>query len=160
SGSADEWKAASPRAELRPQFSRNPKGGPAKSGSFVVQADKREGLDGYWTRAFPITGNTYYRFKALRKTSNVGSPRRSAVERIIWQDDRGHSVLTDEPLVSTVLKGAPPIAEPEYPAELPVQANGWTEISGLYRAPAKATRAIVELHLQWAPKGRVEWSEI
>ncbi len=27
-------------------------------------------------------------------------------------------------------------------------------------SPAKATRAVVELHLQWAPNGRVEWSEV
>jgi predicted amidohydrolase len=30
----------------------------------------------------------------------------------------------------------------------------------VYRAPSKATQALVELHLQWAPHGKVEWSEI
>ena len=32
--------------------------------------------------------------------------------------------------------------------------------SGVYRAPSKATQAIVELHLRWAPRARVEWSEV
>jgi len=39
-------------------------------------------------------------------------------------------------------------------------AAGWTEISDTYRAPAAAVQAIVELHLQWAPGGRVEWSDV
>jgi len=160
SKSPDGWTAAAPREEIRPKFSNNPNGGPDKKGSLIIQADSREGLDGYWTRTFPVTGNSYYRFRAVRKASNVSSPRRSTVERLVWQDDRGRSVLTDETLVSTVLAGAPPVAEPEYPAEQAPDANGWTEISGVYRAPAKATRAVLELHLQCAPKGRVEWSEI
>jgi predicted amidohydrolase len=32
-------------------------------------------------------------------------------------------------------------------------------ISEVYRAPSKATRAVVELHLQWAPNAEVRWSE-
>jgi predicted amidohydrolase len=32
-------------------------------------------------------------------------------------------------------------------------------MAGTYRAPAKATRAVVELHLQWAPGGEVRWGE-
>src|SRR5262249_18779085 len=29
-----------------------------------------------------------------------------------------------------------------------------------YRAPEKATRAVVELHLLWAPRGKIEWSDV
>jgi len=36
---------------------------------------------------------------------------------------------------------------------------GWTAVGGIYKSPTKSARAIVELHLQWAPGGRVEWSE-
>src|SRR5262249_43733117 len=39
-------------------------------------------------------------------------------------------------------------------------AAGWTEVSDTYRAPGKATQAIVELHLQWAPNSEVRWSGI
>jgi predicted amidohydrolase len=52
---------------------------------------------------------------------------------------------------------AMPSAEPEYPADGATDADGWTTVSGTYRAPSIATRAVVELHLQWAPNGRVEW---
>ena len=33
-------------------------------------------------------------------------------------------------------------------------AAGWTEVAGIYRAPSKATKATIELHLRWAPGGR------
>ena len=39
-------------------------------------------------------------------------------------------------------------------------ATGWTEVSDTYRAPAKATRAVVELHLMWAPGGKIEWGDV
>ena len=30
----------------------------------------------------------------------------------------------------------------------------------MYRAPSHATQAIVELHLQWAPHGKISWSDV
>ena len=38
--------------------------------------------------------------------------------------------------------------------------TGWTEVIGVYRVPQKATRAVVELYLIWAPGGRIEWSDV
>jgi len=154
------WQTASPREELRPQFSARPDGGSDGHGSFAIQADAREGLDGYWTKTFPVKGGQYYRFRALRKTEHVASPRRSAVARLLWQDDAGKSVPTEEQVVTDVLPGFARTAEPEYPADKAPGAHGWTEVAGVYRAPAKATRAVVELHLQWAPNGKVEWSDV
>lgn len=154
------WQTAAPRDEIRPEFSYNPKGGPNGDGSFVIKADAREGLDGYWTKTFPVKGGQHYRFNARRKFEHVTSPRRSIVARIIWEDDAGKSVLTDEPIVSTVLPGFARTAEPEFPSEKGTDSHGWTEVSGVYLVPSKATRAIVELHLQWAPNGKVEWSDI
>ena len=154
------WQTAAPRDEVRPQFFYEAKGGPDGKGSFVVQADSREGLDGYWTKTFPVNGGQHYRFSALRRVENVSSPRRSAVARLLWQDDAGKSVPTDEVLVSTVLPGFARTAEPEYPSERAADARGWTEVSGVYHTPSKATRAVVELHLQWAPQGKVEWTDI
>jgi predicted amidohydrolase len=154
------WQTAAPREEIRPQFSFNPKGGLDGKGSFIIQADAREGLDGYWTKTFLVTGGQYYRFNAFRNVEHVASPRRSTVSRLLWQDETGRSVLTEEPVVSDVLAGLAHTAEAEYPADNATGANGWTEVSGVYRAPSKATRAVVELHLQWAPNGKVEWSDV
>ncbi len=166
----DGWQTASPRPEIQPQFARD-KQGRSGHGSFVIQSDEREGLDGYWVKSFPIQGGHFYRFTAFRKTSDVTVPRRSALVRLLWQDAAGKKVLRDEaasgsaetPLahyVTDVLPGYTPAAEAEHPLDKETDANGWTEVSDLYRAPLAATRATVELHLQWAPRGRVEWSDV
>jgi predicted amidohydrolase len=83
------------------------------------------------------------------------------VVRIVWQDDRERSVSLDAPAVTGYLKGWTPTAEPDYPTDKQTDATGWTEVSDTYFAPSKATRATIELHLQWAPPGgRIEWSEV
>jgi predicted amidohydrolase len=156
----DGWQPASPREEIRPQFDHKPKGGRDGHGSLVIASDEREGLNGYWVKTFNITGGKHYRFFALRKIENIAVPRRSVVTRVIWQDDKGKSVLLDTPVVSGYLKGANPVAEPEYPTDKATDTDGWTEVSDTYHAPSKATKAVVELHLRWAPRGRVEWSGV
>jgi len=50
------------------------------------------------------------------------------------------------------------VAEPEYPSERGTDPKGWTEIGDIYRVPSKASQAVVELHLRWASRARVEWS--
>ena len=78
---------------------------------------------------------------------------------IHWQDERGRQVPLDEPVVTSYLRGATAMAETEFPAPKGTNADGWTEVSDTYRAPSKATQAIVELHLQWAPNSEVRWSQ-
>jgi predicted amidohydrolase len=154
------WRKEAPRDEIRPEFAYAPKGGRDGKGAFVITHDRREGLDGYWTRTFPVKGGQFYRFHAVRKVQGVPVPRLSAVVRLLWQDDRGKPVPYDTPAVRHYLKGGAPRAEPEYPRDKHTDRNGWTEVSDTYRAPAKATRALVELHFQWAPGGKIEWSEV
>jgi predicted amidohydrolase len=154
------WKAASPRQEIRPAFSFEPKGGPSGDGSLIITADEREGLSGCWQKSFPILGGQHYRFHAQRKVQNVKVPRRSSVVRILWQDDKGKPVPMSEPAVTGYLKGWAGTAEAEHPTDKETDAQGWTEVSDIYQAPPKATQAVIELHLQWAPSGKVEWSNI
>ncbi len=154
------WTENSPRDEIRPEFSVNAKGGPKHAGSLVIRHDSREGLDGWFQRSFPVTGGEFYRFAAVRKLSDVASPRRSALVRILWQNDQGGMVTADVPQQQIDELGHVPTAEPEHPTDGATDASGWTTVSGVYRAPGKATRAVVELHLQWAPHGTAEWSEV
>ncbi|MEX0741905.1 MAG: carbon-nitrogen hydrolase family protein, partial [Phycisphaeraceae bacterium] len=51
-------------------------------------------------------------------------------------------------------------AEPAYPRESGRGDDGWIELSGTYEAPPEATEAQVELHLLWAPNGKVQWSDV
>jgi predicted amidohydrolase len=154
------WQPASPREEIRPQFSYDPRGGPTGDGSLVIVADEREGLHGWWQKTFPIVGGHTYHFQARRQVHNVKVPRRSAVARIVWQDDQGKPVPMSEPAVRGYLPGWTGSAEPEHPTDKETDSHGWTEVSDTYRAPTKATRAVVELHLLWAPGGRIAWSGI
>jgi predicted amidohydrolase len=165
------WSTASPREEIRPEFAFEPNGGRAGQGALIVRHDDREGLDGCWSKTFPVQGGRFYQFRVFRRTTGVEVPRRSAVVRLLWRDGAGHKVLRDEaklsppatPLsryVTDVLPGYTPEAEAEYPLDKATDAAGWTELSDTYRAPATASEAIVELHLQWAPHGQVEWSDV
>jgi predicted amidohydrolase len=156
-----EWLAASPREELRPKFSIIPKKGSDEVGVLMIQTDAREGLDGFWRKTFPVKGGQHYRFSAMRKLENVQSPRRSAVVRLVWHDDKGNPVPTDERTVGDdVLPGFKRMAEADHPADGRTDSHGWTEVAGVYRAPSKATRAVVELHLQWAANAKAEWSNV
>ena len=82
------WLPSAPREELRPQFAYDPRGGPKQEGAFVITADQRGGLHGFLKKTFSITGGRHYRLSAVRKVENVAVPRRSAVVRILWRDDR------------------------------------------------------------------------
>ena len=147
------WQPASPREEIRPRFSFDPKGGPKGDGNLVITADEREGLHGWWLKSFPIVGGRHYHFHAWRKVQNVKLTRRSAVVRSVWEDDQGKHVPMSEPAVRGYLKGWAGTAEPEHPTDQETDAQGWTEVADTYRAPPQATQAVVELHLLWAPRG-------
>jgi predicted amidohydrolase len=155
-----EWLSASPRDEIRPEFAQRHTGGRSGKGGLIIKADGRDGLDGFWVKTYLVTGGKHYRFCAFRRAQNVASLRRSVVARILWQDERGQNVLRDTPIVSGYLKGAASVAEPEYPMDKETDKNGWTEVSDVYLAPSKAAQAVVELHLRWAPRGQVEWSDV
>jgi predicted amidohydrolase len=153
--SPDGWTPGAPRDEIKPGFSFDAKGGPTGKGSLVITADKRDGQHGWWEKSFPITGGKFYQFHAMRKTESVAVPRYSAVARVLWRDDKGKPVRADSPDDNLANL---PTAEPEYPADVK-EVKGWMEVAGLYRAPSKATQAVVELQLRWAPGGRIEWAD-
>ncbi len=154
------WTTAAPRDEIRPAFEYAPGGGADGSGCFIIRADDRLGLDGYWTRKFPLSGGKWYRVMARYKARGVQVPRRSIVMKLDWEDARDRSVPLDEPTVAGYLKGSTGTAETEHPTTRGVDAQGWTEVSDIYQAPSRATQAKVELHLQWERNAEVRWSGI
>ena len=155
------WTTAAPRDEIRPSFSYERTGGQDGAACFVIRHDGREGLDGFWTKTFSVEGGTYYRFESFRKVDHVKWPRRSAVVRLIWQDNKGRLVANDRVEATGYLRGGwRSKVEPEYPTDKQTDRAGWTEVSDTYRAPKGATRAVVELHLRWAPHGSIRWSHV
>ncbi|MBL9137666.1 MAG: carbon-nitrogen hydrolase family protein [Verrucomicrobiales bacterium] len=151
---AGDWVAESPRDELRPVFERE------SDGRLRIRTDAREGLDGHWERRFPVKGGAWYRFRTERRAENVPVPRRSVLVRIRWTDDAGLPVRRDAPGANSFAPGEAPVSEPDYPVDGVARADGWMEISGVYHAPPKATRAIIELHLRWATNAVVEWKGV
>jgi predicted amidohydrolase len=147
----DGWTTKSPRDELRPTFSVG------VDGAFVIEHDSRDGLDGWFERKFPVEGGKYYRFSARRRVERVAEPRTSALVRIVWQDATGKQVHAAIPDAEAKRLGHKPTAEPEFPQDGVSDAAGWASVGGVFRAPPNTVRAIVELHLQWAPHGRIEW---
>jgi predicted amidohydrolase len=161
--SADDWTAAAPREEIRPLFQREETGGRSGHGTLTIRADEREGLHGWWQKTFPVTAGQYYRFSAWRQIDGIAVPRRSVLARVLWRDDTGKEVQRREGVVTNFSIGVVAAAEPEYPRDV-IDKNqgpdGWVEISGVYQAPPRATQARVELHLLWAPNGKVKWSDV
>jgi predicted amidohydrolase len=156
----DGWQPRSPRDELRPTLLFDDDGGRNHHGAWLITHDQREGLHGFWTKTFPVRGGDHYRFAAWRRTANVDVPRRSGPVRIVWRNDQGQPVPLDEPAPKGYLVGGKWNHEAEHPADHATDAEGWTEVADTYRAPLKATRAVVELHGQWAPGGQIAWSEV
>ncbi len=155
----DGWSASSPRPEIAPAFSVESdqgRGGPA----LVVACDDREGLHGVWSKTWPVTGGKHYRFSAWRKTDGIDSPRRCVLATIDWQNAEGRRVSRDAPTRMRYMPGTLPTAEPELPVDGQTDAAGWTELTGVYRAPSNATRAVVSLHVRWAPDSFVRWSDV
>ncbi len=152
------WITGSPRKQIEPRFSYDAKGGREGAGAMVIEADAREGLDGFWSHTYPVTGGKFYEFAVFRRISDVEWPQQNGVVTIRWTDANGKGVLDDGPLVEGYLKRFTPIAPREYPRDEQRDSDGWTRVSGTYRAPATAKAAIVQLHLRWARNARVEWS--
>lgn len=152
------WEPASPREELKPKFGRGV--GPLGYTALTIEHDARQGLDGYWRQSFSVVGGTWYKFHCVRKTENVEYPRRSALVRIVWTDDAGRKVKRDAPPGNGYAPEIAGNAEAEHPQDGPIGKNGWCSVDGTFAAPKAATRALVELHLQWAPGGKVSYSEV
>lgn len=154
------WQAMAPREEIRPTFAFDKQRGPQQNGAFVIATGDSTAEHGWFQKAFPVSGGKSYRFEVARKVENVALPRRCAPVRIVWQDASGKAVRADPPAGREKEVGPIPRAEPEHPLDGPTDPQGWTSVAGVYRAPASATQAVVELHLQWAPRGRVTWSAV
>src|SRR5262245_1715952 len=158
--SSDGWTTVAPRDEIRPEFQRTETGGKSGHGALSIRADGREGLHGWWQKTFSVDGGHFYRFSTWRHTENIAVPRRSVLARVLWRDDSGKEVPRPEGVVINFSLGVVAHAEPEYPREAGVSQDGWIEVSDIYEVPPGATQARVELHLLWAPNGKVEWSDV
>jgi predicted amidohydrolase len=155
----DGWEAKSPREEIRPRFTYDPAGGRNSKGALVIESDGREGLDGHWSKQFPVTGGKQYEFTVYRRITGGQSPQHHGLVNIRWFDAKGGQVLDDRPLVPDVLPGFKAWTPAEYPTDRET-TGGWTKVSGAYPAPGGAAVAVVQLYSRWARNARVKWSDV
>ncbi|HEY2573953.1 MAG TPA: carbon-nitrogen hydrolase family protein [Verrucomicrobiaceae bacterium] len=153
------WHTWSPRDEIKPSFSFDAKGGADGKGAWIIEADHRDGLYGAWVGEFSVEGGKFYRFDSLYRFAGSRDDRQSVVARVLWRDGKNNKVKHAEAAATSYRTGEAPQSEPEYP-QRKGSRDGWTEMSDTYKAPPKATKALVELYLQWQPEAKVEWSHI
>ena len=69
----DGWTTSQPRPGASgPKFSFDAHGGRDGKGEFVIAADERDGLDGWWTTTVPVKGGEPLPLlTAVRKTDGV-----------------------------------------------------------------------------------------
>jgi predicted amidohydrolase len=70
----------------------------------------------------------------------VDAPARSVLARLVFLDAAGE-----------------PMRPMEYPLAGTVGPDGWTPVAGVYRAPERAARVRLELHLRWTANGEVRF---
>lgn len=158
---SDGWQSSSPREEIQPAFGRTDHAKTESDPELSIDTLDREGTQGSWKKAFRITGGSHYRFSVLQTTKNVPLTRRSAIVKITWQDATGRLVANDNPTNRKWLRSGTSTHRPDYPMTERDAGRGWTEVSDTYRAPTKATQALVELIFRWAPpRSSVRWKKI
>jgi predicted amidohydrolase len=148
-----DWQSKSLRHEIAPVFSREKE-------SLVITAGNLDGTHGWWERSFPVKGGTHVAFGVDFQATNIAEVSRSVVAKILWRDDEAAPVGMDEPTRMSYMRGKKGTHEPEYPANQPANQNGWQALAGVYAVPQKATCAVVQLHLLWAPGGRVIFQNV
>jgi len=155
------WSSSTPREEIRPEFTWLSGGGPDGKGAFVIRADDREGLAGFWQKTVKVEGGKHYRFSTVRRAHNVDLIRRTGVARIQWLNDAGQRVRHDKPSFASYRPGERPRSEPEFPPDGKTKKGGWTEVAANYHVPSEATQALIELHFRWGPPdSSVEWANV
>lgn len=151
---ASDWHSQAPREEIAPTFSRNGE-------ELVIQAGEREGENGFWERRFPVVGGTWMEFSALKRGEKLDHERRSAMVRLEFLDSNGKMVPIQEESVTRYFnRPGVPLSRPEFPRDRDQTEDGWTRVEDRYLVPEGATQAKVQLHLRWAPQGKITWKNV
>ena len=137
----DGWRPYAARDEIAPRsFSERGLDGGLRLG-LAGRGD--DAVDGRWVREVRVVPGRTYAFSGAFRAPRVASPARSVLARLVWLDAAGEAM---RPM--------------EYPALGSPDADSWTPSSGVYRAPATAAGARLELHLRWTAHGEVLWRDV
>jgi predicted amidohydrolase len=136
----DGWSVWTPRAEISPRFTVDPKAGRQKLGALRIDGNRNPASFGAWRRrVVGIAGGHTYRLAAFYRTRGVLHERHCVGARLDWLGDKGQRVR-----------------QPDYALET-AKDGSWTKIEAVTTAPSEARDVMIELSLGWAPKGSVWW---
>ena len=151
---AEDWTLKSPRPEIALE------GSIESDGSLILQSPEEDGLNGYWEKRFPVEGGKWMRFSANRLATDTEHERRSCVVRIEWYGENGRAVTSPHPTNPAYRGAETTSARPDYPRDGGRNADGSVTVADTYPVPENASYAVVQLHLRWAPGGKVVWKDV
>lgn len=99
--------------------------------------------NGCWFNKVAVTPGTSYRFTGFFKTHAVSEVGRTVLATITWLD-----------------KSEKQTGYTEYPSLSKNTENEWQKIEQLYKAPANARFAKLELHYRWNDSGSVHFGDV
>jgi predicted amidohydrolase len=139
-----EWKFESQREAISPVSYVDSKIRFEGNQTLGLKGGGKEYVDGHWYKSVSVEPNEYFQFRAYYKTSKVDEPNRSILARILWQNESGE-------LASFA----------DYPAILRQKTkDGWSVIEQVYKVPAEAKKAKIELHYRWDADGAVNFGAV
>jgi predicted amidohydrolase len=141
-GDTDGWNFVAVRPETAARSSASQDNGKTL---LTLAGGGNPAVDGKWTKRFPINEGDYVTFTAQYRTKNLNeSPARSVVATIVWLNAEGKE-MGDAGFPNAGLKD---------------NADGWRDIAGTYKVPAKAKDAQIELRLRWTADGEVTFRNV
>lgn len=135
------WRFESQRQEIAPRSLQDQNILFRDQGTLMLAGNGRNFDNGCWTKTIPVRPGEFYRFETFFLAKKIDDPNRSVLAKVIWQDASGKK-----------------IGQPEYPATSREETpDGWNIIQQIYRCPAKAKKAKIELIYRWDADGRVNF---
>jgi predicted amidohydrolase len=139
-----EWKFESQREAIAPVSYVDNNTAFRGIQTLALKGGGKNYADGHWYKEVNVEPGEYLKFQAYFKASEVDEPGRSILARILWQNQSGEQV-----------------GFTEYPAILRDKTKeGWNTIEQLYKVPAGAKKAKVELHYRWDADGAVNFGGV
>ena len=140
------WAKWSPRDEISPQFSFDPKGGRDGRGALKITARAPSDFGAWRNTLGNLRGGQAYRFTAWYRTEKVENDRHCVIARLQWVDAAGKLL-------------GHTVRPPEYPLDV-ARENGWVKVESIVRAPETAAGLEVQLSLGFDGDGSVWWDSV
>ena len=144
------WSGHSPREEIRPKFhARTVNQNGVTTTLLGIEADRVVSLATVTDERFKVEDGTTKQEEDSRHGSR-GQPSTTRLDGPAANTSWGHNSQRHT-------AGSSPKRNP---SPKPIQvADGWTTLSGDYRAPDDASKVLIELHFRWGePHSAVDWT--